>query len=234
MIHLDQVSKYYNNHCAINKVSLKLAAGEMAFLTGHSGAGKSTILKLIMLMTTASDGQIFVEHRNLQRIKPQQIALYRRQIGMVFQNPQLLKKHTVFDNIALPLVISGMTNKDIKKRVRAALDKVGLIKKESLFPHELSYGEQQRIGIARAVVHKPKILLADEPTGNLDPMLSEEILNIFSAFNAAGTTVFIATHDLVSIAGKPNRIITLKDGELLNAGHVKAYDTAAMKGAYNA
>ncbi len=216
MISFQEVSKYYPNRCALSNITLDIPTGEMLFITGHSGAGKTTLLKLIMLIEQCSQGQIFLDGQNLLRVKKRHIPLLRQDIGMVFQNPRLIESRSIFDNVALPLMIKGLQPREIKKRVRAALDKVGLLKQELLYPRALSLGEQQRVGIARAVVHKPKILLADEPTGNLDPILSEDILNLFSAFNAVGTTVVIATHDLTLIARLPYRIITLKKGELLH------------------
>jgi cell division transport system ATP-binding protein len=215
MIRFDNVSKHYANHQALQSVSFELDSGEMAFLTGHSGAGKSTLLKLIMMIERPSQGHIFVGQHNLTRLAEKHIPQHRRKIGMVFQNPRLLQQRNIFDNIALPLVIAGYHYDDIKKRVRAALDKVGLIRKEALLPVELSYGEQQRVGIARAVVNKPEILLADEPTGNLDPDLSQEIMQLFAAFNAVGVTVLIATHDIDMINKLNQRRITLSCGQLI-------------------
>lgn len=198
---------------------MHIGQGEMVFLTGHSGAGKTTLLKLIMRIESVNGGQIFVDNRNLQRLTEKQIALHRRNIGMIFQNPHLLPNQTIFQNIALPLIISGYRHQEIKRRVRAALDKVGLLNKENALPLELSIGEQQRTGIARAIVNKPPILLADEPTGNLDPDLSMEIMHLFAAFNRVGVTVLIATHDLALIAPLNYRVITLKSGRLINQGY---------------
>ncbi|KZZ70751.1 cell division ATP-binding protein FtsE, partial [Oleiphilus sp. HI0128] len=195
MIHFENVTKRYSDgHEALNDVSFSMARGEMAFLTGHSGAGKSTLLKLIMLMERASEGKVTVGEQDLMRIPKRQIPYYRRHVGVVFQNHRLLFDRSVYDNVALPLEISGMNPRDIGRRVRAALDKVGLLSKEKMTPIQLSGGEQQRIGIARAVVNKPPVLLADEPTGNLDPELSAEIMNLFSEFNQVGVTVLIASH----------------------------------------
>jgi cell division transport system ATP-binding protein len=188
-------------------------AGEMAFLTGHSGAGKSTVLKLAMHIESPTRGQIRIDNLLLSQLSKRQIPLLRRRIGMIYQNPQLIQNQTVFDNVALPLLIHGYRHREIKRRVHAALDKVGLLSKENLYPGALSCGEQQRIGIARAVVNKPEILLADEPTGNLDPELSMEILKLFEAFHAVGVTVLIATHDLSLIAQMPHRMITLHNGQ---------------------
>ncbi len=213
MIQFINVAKEYNGHHALSNVSFSVKPGEMVFLTGHSGAGKSTVLKLAMHIESPSRGQIHINHHNLSRLTKHHIPLLRGRIGMVYQNPQLLQNHTVFDNVALPLVMSGYRHREMKRRVQAALDKVGLLSKEKLFPAALSSGEQQRVGIARAVVNKPDILLADEPTGNLDPELSMEVLRLFSAFHAVGVTVLIATHDLSLVAQMSCPIITLQNGE---------------------
>jgi cell division transport system ATP-binding protein len=186
----------------------------MAFLTGHSGAGKSTLLKLIIVMERASQGQVLVDGQNLNRLKVGQIPQLRRNIGVVFQNHQLLFDRTVFDNVALPLVISGYKPKEAARRVRAALSKVGLQGKEKQYPMALSGGEQQRVGIARAVVNKPPILLADEPTGNLDPELSREIMDLFRQFNGVGVTVLIASHDLFLVELMGHRVLELDHGRL--------------------
>ena len=189
----------------------------MAFLTGHSGAGKSTLLKLIMLMERPSGGQLRVNGKNLNRLHKSQIPYYRRRVGVVFQNHQLLFDRTVFDNVALPMQVSGAQHRDIERRVRAALDKVGLLNKEKLNPVQLSGGEQQRIGIARAVVHTPRILLADEPTGNLDPSLSVEIMTLFEDFRNVGVSVLVATHDIALISSMGERVLTLDHGRLSEA-----------------
>lgn len=217
MIRLSQISKRYpSGHEALQNVNLNLNQGEMAFLTGHSGAGKTTLLKLIALLEPATQGRILHEGRNLCKISQHQIPHWRQQLGIIFQNPQLLTEHTVFDNVALPLFVSGMPRQEIQRRTRAALDKVGLLRKEKVKAITLSAGEQQRVGIARAVVNRPKILLADEPTGNLDPQLSEDIFALFEEFNRVGVTILIATHDLALIATLPYRILTLRQGRLLN------------------
>lgn len=215
MIQFDDVSKRYpNGHEALSHVSFRMAAGEMCFLTGHSGAGKSTLLRLIALIERSSKGQIVVGGQNLGRLRRRRIPYYRRSVGIIFQNHRLLLDRTVFDNVALPLVIAGHRHQEIGRRVRAALDKVGLLDKERLYPITLSGGEQQRVGIARAVVNKPALLLADEPTGNLDPELSKEIMNLFSRFNQVGVTVLVASHDLGLIRRLKYRILTLKGGTL--------------------
>ncbi len=201
---------------AVREISIEIAQDELVFLTGHSGAGKSTLLRLIMLMDRPSRGQVVVNGQNLAGVRPRNIAQHRRNIGVVFQNHQLLFDRTVFDNVALPLIIAGYDTREVGRRVRAALDKVGLLNRERAMPIALSGGEQQRVGIARAVVGKPKILLADEPTGNLDPTLSAEIMNLFEAFNQVGVTVLIASHDLVLISRLRHRIITLSQGCLVS------------------
>ena len=218
MIVLDQVSKRYDGgHEALRSVSLQVEKGEMVFLTGHSGAGKSTMLRLITRIEMATSGQVRVNNQLLNRMSKRQVPFYRRDIGMVFQNHQLLMDRTVFDNVALPLRVAGATYADLERRVRAALDKVGLLKREKYYPMMLSGGEQQRVGIARAVVNRPTILLADEPTGNLDPVLSREVMNLFAEFNRVGTTVMIASHDLGLIARMPYRVLTLREGQLVRS-----------------
>jgi len=187
----------------------------MAFLTGHSGAGKSTLLKLITLVERTTRGEVVLDGKNLSRVRRRQIPYIRRQIGMVFQDHNLLYDKTVFDNVALPLIIAGEHHSDTGRRVRAALDKVGLLGREKQYPINLSTGEQQRVGIARAVVNRPVLLLADEPTGNLDPELSLEIMSLFESLNNIGTTVLIATHDLELIKQLPHRLLTLHHGRLV-------------------
>ncbi|MEE8058535.1 MAG: cell division ATP-binding protein FtsE [Pseudomonadales bacterium] len=217
MIKFDQVSKRYpGGHEALKGVSFHIERNEMVFLTGHSGAGKSTLLKLMMMMERPSQGQVLVNGQNLRGLPARKIPALRRDIGVVFQNHQLLFDRSVFDNVALPLIIAGYQPRDIGRRVRAALDKVGLLSKEKQLPVTLSGGEQQRVGIARAVVNKPKILLADEPTGNLDPELSAEIMSLFEQFNQVGVTVLIASHDLGLIARLPHRMMTLRQGSLVS------------------
>ncbi len=220
MIKFEQVKKRYpDGFEALNNVSFTLNRGEMAFLTGHSGAGKSTLLKLIMLMERASEGNVSVGGQNLNNIRRRQIPYFRRHVGVVFQNHRLLFDRSIFDNVALPLEISGMSQRDIGRRVRAALDKVGLLSKEKLSPIQLSGGEQQRVGIARAVVNKPPLLLADEPTGNLDPELSAEIMKLFMQFNQVGVTILIASHDLALIHPLHYRVIELSQGSVISGAH---------------
>lgn len=208
--------RYENGYEALQNISFQLAEGEMSFLTGHSGAGKSTLLKLIMRMEVATRGQVNIDGVNLNHLSKRHLPYLRRKIGVVFQDHQLLFDRTVFDNVALPLTIEGMSPNEIARRVRAALDKVGLLSKEKLNPISLSGGEQQRVGIARAVVNKPPILLADEPTGNLDPQLSAEIMHLFRQFNAVGVTVLIASHDLDLISRMGLRVIQLRQGQIFN------------------
>ncbi|GAA6205665.1 MULTISPECIES: cell division ATP-binding protein FtsE [Thalassotalea] len=219
MIRFNHVNKTYpGGFIALNNVSFSLAAGEMAFLTGHSGAGKSTLLKLMSLMEKPTSGQVIINDVDLSTVTYQQIPYVRRGIGMIFQNHNLLMDRTVFDNVALPLIIEGYSHKETKKRVDAALDKVHLSAKSRCFPNMLSGGEQQRVGIARALVNKPPILLADEPTGNLDPKLSLDIIKLFEEFNDMGVAVLIATHDLGLIARLKYRTLTLKQGSMINDG----------------
>jgi cell division transport system ATP-binding protein len=217
MIKFDQVSKRYpGGHEALKGVSFEIARNEMVFLTGHSGAGKSTLMKLMMLMERPTNGQVLVNGQNLRGLPARKIPALRRNIGVVFQNHQLLFDRSVFDNVALPLIIAGYQPREVGRRVRAALDKVGLLSKEKMMPVTLSGGEQQRVGIARAVVNKPSILLADEPTGNLDPELSAEIMHLFEQFNQVGVTVLIASHDLGLIARLPYRMMTLREGAIVS------------------
>jgi len=219
MIRLDRVYKAYSGaQDALKNISLEIDEGEFVFLTGHSGAGKSTLLRLIALIDRATHGQVIVDGRNLDRVPRRQIPYFRRRIGFIFQEHRLLPERSVFDNVALPLVVAGVRSAETQKRVRAALDKVGLLNKERASPRSLSSGEQQRVGIARAVVNRPRILLADEPTGNLDPGLSLDILKLFSQFNDVGVTVLIATHDLELIRQQQRRRIALVAGRICAAG----------------
>jgi len=219
MIQFQQVSKQYGDQfTALRNVNFHLQRGEMAFLTGHSGAGKSTLLKLIMLMERPSRGRVIVGGQPLDKTPRRQIPYLRRHIGVVFQDHQLLFDRTVFDNVALPLEVSGTSPREIGRRVRAALDKVGLLSKERMNPVQLSGGEQQRVGIARAVVNKPPLLLADEPTGNLDPALSADIMRLFQQFNQVGVSVLIATHDIELVRRMGRRVLTLDQGKLIQGG----------------
>ncbi|HEY9198193.1 MAG TPA: cell division ATP-binding protein FtsE [Gammaproteobacteria bacterium] len=221
MIKFDNVSKRYpGGYEALSGLNFHLPRGQMAFLTGPSGAGKSTLLKLIALIERANQGQIFIDGHNLAKVGKRGIPYLRRRIGVIFQNHRLLFDRTVFDNVALPLVISGYTSSEIGRRVRAALDKVGLLGKERVYPITLSGGEQQRVGIARAVVNKPALLLADEPTGNLDPELSWEIMQLFAQFNQVGVTVLVASHDLELISRMPYPRLRLKQGHIIETGGI--------------
>lgn len=216
MIVFDNVTKTYpGGHDALKNVSFHIQRGDMAFLTGHSGAGKSTLLKLVSLIERASQGQVVINGQNLSGVGRRRIPFFRRNVGIIFQDHRLLFDRTVFDNVALPLVIAGFDRHEIGRRVRASLDKVGLLSKEKLSPMTLSTGEQQRVGIARAVVNKPPVLLADEPTGNLDPELSAEIMRMFEQFNQVGVTVLIASHDISLIRKLHHRMLTLRDGRLI-------------------
>lgn len=219
MIHFDNLSKRYpGGDEALKSISLHMDVGELAFLTGHSGAGKSTLLKLLMLMERPTSGALLINGTNINRLTNSKIPSYRRQLGVVFQDHQLLMDRSVYDNVALPLQVAGQSRKETGRRVRAALDAVGLLSKERHSPMMLSGGEQQRVGIARAVVHKPRILLADEPTGNLDPALSAEIMALFRRFQDVGTTVLIATHDIDLINQMNCRIIRLHRGMVADDG----------------
>ncbi|WP_188149446.1 cell division ATP-binding protein FtsE [Teredinibacter waterburyi] len=219
MINFSNVCKRYESgQQALLDLSFDIEQGEIVFLTGHSGAGKSTLMKLIMLMERATTGQVVIAGRNVNRLRSGQVPFHRRQIGVVFQNHQLLFDRSVFENIALPLQIAGFQHREVGRRVRAALDKVGLLDKEKANPITLSGGEQQRVGIARAVVNKPPVLLADEPTGNLDPKLSAEIMNLFRQFNDVGVTIMIASHDLNLIQRLGRRVLTLANGQLIHDG----------------
>jgi cell division transport system ATP-binding protein len=216
MIQFEQVSKVYSgSQSALQMVNFHLGQGKMAFLTGHSGAGKSTLLKLATAIERPTSGIVRIDGQNISRIERRKVPYLRRQMGVVFQDHKLLMDRSVFDNVALPLVIEGYEINDIKRRVHGALDKVGLLNKCNYLPRMLSGGEQQRVGIARAVVNKPALLIADEPTGNLDPELSMEILKLFEAFNHVGVAVLIATHDIGLIQSLRHPTFTLKEGRML-------------------
>jgi len=215
MIDFTHVFKRYpGGFDALRDINLHIEAGEMAFITGHSGAGKSTLLRLITAIERPTRGEAAVNGRNLTKLPRRRIPWFRRDIGVVFQDYKLLFDRTVYDNVALPLIVTGTDQKEIPRRVRAALEMVGLLDKERMLPVTLSGGEQQRVGIARAVVNKPPLLLADEPTGNLDSKLADEILDLFLDFHHHGVTVLIATHDLHLIDRARRRVIELNHGEL--------------------
>jgi cell division transport system ATP-binding protein len=215
MIIFNQVTKRYQGGFeALSQINFRMEKNEMVFLTGHSGAGKSTFLKLLAMLEMPSAGEIIVDEQPLNLLKKDQVAHYRSQLGITFQTPHLLSHMSVFDNVALPLVIRGEPHSVVTKRVHASLDMVGLLPKQKMLPPHLSCGEQQRVGIARAMVHKPSILLADEPTGNLDPELSTEVMSVFSQLNQVGVAVLVATHDLPLIASMRHRMIMLKGGRI--------------------
>ncbi|MEC7875705.1 MAG: cell division ATP-binding protein FtsE [Pseudomonadota bacterium] len=208
---------YPSGNKALQNINLNIDKGEMVYVSGRSGAGKSTLLKLINLIDRHTRGQIIVKGQNLERIKKNRVSIFRRNIGFIFKNHRLLNDRTIFDNVALPLIIAGNNHQEVKRRVQAALDKVDLLSKINSYPMELSGGEQQRIGVARAVVHRPAILLADEPTGNLDPTLSWEMMKLFEQFNQVGVTVLIASHELDMIKHMKKRIIILNKGRITNS-----------------
>jgi cell division transport system ATP-binding protein len=223
-IELHDVTKRFDSGAeALRSISVAFEEGSMTFLTGHSGAGKSTFLKLLLRLDVPTRGQILVNGVNIVQLPESRVPGYRQNMGAVFQDHHLLAQRTVYDNVAVPLRVMGMTERDVARRVRAALSRVGLLEKERLLPRYLSTGEQQRIGIARAVVNRPRVLLADEPTGNLDPELSRDIMRLFEQFQEVGTTVIIASHEreLIAAMGKP--IIELSHGAMAqSAGEVDA------------
>lgn len=215
MITVSHVSKRYpGGYQALQDVSLRIESGEMVFVTGRSGAGKSTLLKVIAAIERPSAGSVLINGQNITAMKPGAIPFLRRNFGLIFQDHKLLFDRSVFDNVALPLTISGFPRREIARRVRAALDKVGLLGKEKARPITLSGGEQQRLCIARAIVNRPAILMADEPTGNLDAAYADEIIGMFKAFNQVGVTVLIATHDLSMIDRLGARRLHLDQGRL--------------------
>ena len=215
IIHFHDVShRYAGGHDVLTHVSFNVKQGEMVFLTGASGAGKSTILRLLALLARATRGQVLMQGRNLNQLKPREIPAHRQRLGMVFQDFNLLNDRTVFDNVALPLIIRGHSYRDVGRQVRAALDQVDLLSKEKVHPLFLSGGEQQRVGIARAVVTKPELLLADEPTGNLDPQMAQDVMRIFHRFNEVGVSVLVATHAIDLIKNMQHRIVHLEHGRV--------------------
>jgi cell division transport system ATP-binding protein len=217
VIRFENVQKRYaNGREALSGVTFALDKGEMVFLTGPSGAGKSTLLKLIALIERPTRGTLLVNNQNTSRVARRKIPAFRQRIGIVFQDHKLLHDRSVFDNVALPLVIGGLKPRDIGRRVRAALDQVGLLGMERQAPITLSTGEQQRVGIARAVASRPDVVIADEPTGNLDPDLSLEIMRLFERFNDVGVTLLIATHDLELIEQLDHRRLKLAAGRIVD------------------
>lgn len=215
MIKFDQVTKRYPGSDEVLKnVSLHIEAGEFVFVTGHSGAGKSTLLKLIAATERPTSGTVLVANQNVSQLKASAIPFLRRRFGLIFQDHKLLYDRNCFENVILPLRINGVSGNEAGKRVRAALDKVGLLHKEKAMPITLSGGEQQRLAIARAVVSRPSILIADEPTGNLDASYAADIMAIFYAFNQVGVTVIMATHDALGMSATQNRVLHLNQGQL--------------------
>ncbi|TKF02309.1 cell division ATP-binding protein FtsE [Vibrio kanaloae] len=216
MIKFQQVSKAYRGgRQALQKVDFHLKRGEMAFLGGHSGAGKSTLLKLVCAIERPTDGRVWFNDHDITRIPAKDIPFLRRNIGIVFQDHRLLMDRSIFDNVALPMRIESISENEVKRRVSAALDKTGLLDKARCLPSQLSGGEQQRVGIARAVVNRPTLLLADEPTGNLDPELSNRVLRLFEEFNRAGVSIILATHDIGLVNTRPQyRHLELNQGFL--------------------
>ena len=215
VLRFDNVSKQYpGGHVALSDVSFEVQAGEMLFVTGHSGAGKSTLLKLIHLAERPSRGTVLFDERNLRKVHGRRVSMHRRQVGVVFQDHRLLTDRSVYDNVALPLILRGTRRGEIGKRVRSVLDRLGLAARERALPTQLSAGEQQRVGIARAVVAEPALLVADEPTGNLDPTLSAEIMALFESLPGRGTSVLVASHDLGLVKRMKKRVLVLDHGQL--------------------
>ncbi|WHZ25139.1 MAG: Cell-division-associated, ABC-transporter-like signaling protein FtsE [Nitrospira sp.] len=222
MIQLFHVSKYYDRRPALSDITLEIEKGEFILLMGPSGAGKTTLLKLLIGAERPDEGQIFVQGRSLSKLRLSEIPTLRRKIGVVLQDFRLLPKKTVFDNVSLPLLVQGVSTGEIKRKVTETLRAVGLDHKKDLFPTGLSTGEQQRVCIARAIVNGPIVLLADEPTGNLDPELTSEIIDLFKSINARGTTVMVATHDPNVLAQVNRRVITLEQGKVVSYERVGA------------
>ena len=216
--------RYEGGHVALDSVSFDLNHGEMAFITGHSGAGKSTLLKLIHLAERPTRGSVFFNGQNLLKVKGRKNAFHRREVSVVYQDHRLLMDRTIADNVALPLLLRGMRRGEINKRVTDLLERVGLGARQKALPGQLSAGEQQRVGIARAIVAEPKLLVADEPTGNLDPTLSAEIMSLFASLPERGTSVLIASHDLALVRRMRKRVLVLNHGQL--ADDISAEDLA--------
>jgi len=215
VLRFDNVTKQYpGGHVALADVSFEVPPGEMLFVTGHSGAGKSTLLRLIHLAERPSRGAVLFDERNLHKVRGRRVPLHRREVGVVFQDHRLLHDRTVYENIALPLILRGLRRGEIGKRVRSVLERLGLAARERALPAQLSAGEQQRVGIARAIVAEPALLLADEPTGNLDPTLSAEIMALFAALPERGTSVLVASHDLNLVKRMKKRVLVLDHGQL--------------------
>ena len=215
MIVFDNVTKRYPaSGDAISQASFSIEAGELVYVTGHSGAGKSTLLKLMAAIERPTNGTVLINNQNVNKLKESTLPYIRRKFGLVFQDHKLLYDRNCFQNVALPLAINGITGSEAAKRIRAALDKVGLLNREKSMPITLSGGEQQRLAIARAVVSKPAILIADEPTGNLDKVYAADIVTLFKAFQQVGVTVIIATHDALGQANQQNKVLHLNQGRL--------------------
>ena len=217
VLRFDNVSKRYGNgHEALSEISFEVGQGEMLFVTGHSGAGKSTLLKLIHLSERPSRGAVIFGDKNLLKVRGRRVAMHRRDVGIGFQDHRLLADRSVADNVALPLILRGLRRGDIAKRVRSVLDRVSLGARASALPSQLSAGEQQRVGIARAIVSEPRLLVADEPTGNLDPTLSAEIMALFESLPERGTSVLVASHDLALVKRMKKRVLVLNQGRLVD------------------
>lgn len=217
MIEFQQVRKLYGTKEALKGVNLRIEPGELVFIQGRSGAGKSTLLKLIAAIEPVTSGQIIFNRTSIQRLHKGAVPYYRRNLGLIFQDPMLLADRTVFENVMLPLELAGFDKEHSVRRVQAALHRVDLLDKIHDYPSMLSSGEQQRISIARAVIHKPKVLLADEPTGNLDPRLSMEIMDLFQKLQQVGVTVIIASHDTYLLEHFPFRKITIDKGQVFES-----------------
>ncbi|MFT4246591.1 MAG: cell division ATP-binding protein FtsE [Pseudomonas sp.] len=217
VLRFDNVSKQYpGGHAALEDVSFEVAQGEMLFVTGHSGAGKSTLLRLIHLSERPSRGAVIFGERNLLKVRGGKVPLHRRQVGVVYQDHRLLMDRSIAENVALPLILRGTRRGEIGKRVRSALERIGLAHREKALPSQLSAGEQQRVGIARAIVGEPSLLVADEPTGNLDPALAAEIMQLFAELPARGTSVLVVSHDLALLKQMRKRVLILDHGRLVD------------------
>lgn len=216
------VKRFENGAEALSDVSVTIPSGSLTFLTGHSGAGKSTFLNLLLRLDAPTRGRVLVNDVDIAGIKRRHLPVYRRHLGAVFQDGQLLDGRSIFDNVALPLHVAGMRPRDTRRRVRAALESVDLLNKARLLPGQLSAGERQRVVIARAVVNRPKILLADEPTGNLDPTLSRSIIGLFRRFHDVGVTVIVATHDTELVGTMGSRVVELDHGRIVGNGGTNA------------
>jgi len=217
VLRFDNVSKQYpGGHQALVDVSFEVAEGEMLFVTGHSGAGKSTLLRLIHLSERPSRGVVLFGERNLARVRGGKVALHRREVGVVYQDHRLLTDRTVAENVSLPLILRGTRRGDIAKRVRSVLERMGLGHRQKALPAQLSAGEQQRVGIARAIIAEPRLLVADEPTGNLDPTLSAEIMELFAGLPERGTSVLVVSHDLPLLRRMRKRVLVLDHGRLID------------------